>query len=226
MKIQKLALCATLTLATSAALAGGTATVTETQPTGGTSINFGSSVIAPPASATFGIATFSGGAFLLPNAGVYGGTAATPPGSSDFWSIGISGANGTVDTGSITFSQGLSNLTFEWGSPDAYNTITFLGKNDSDIATFTGLSVQSMGPYFNLGDQGVTRYFSFSSPTDPIYSVQMSSPTNAFETANYSYITAAVPEPGTYLFMLAGLVLLGATSWRGRLRTLPLRRTV
>jgi hypothetical protein len=187
-----------------------------TAPTGETSINFGTGAnIDPPAEETYGIATFSGGAFLLPSSNVYGGTSATPPGSTKYWSIGISGANGTIDVGSLKFSTGLSTLSFEWGSPDAYNTITFYDKFGNAIGSYTGLSVEALGPSFNLGDQSITRYFTISSPSDPIYSAILSSPSNAFETASYGYV-AAVPEPQEWAFLIGGLGLMGFASFARR----------
>ena len=203
------------TAAISAQALAGTGTVSGTSATG-TDITFSSTAPAP-ASETFGVATFSGGAFLTPDSGNYGGTSAAPPGSDIYWSVGISGANGTVDTGTATFSQGLSQIGFEWGSPDAYNTITFYGAGGVDLGSFTGAYVQANAPPppFGLGDQSVTEYFTFSSNV-PIYSATYTSTTNAFETANYTYV-AAVPEASDIVFFGAGLLgLLGVVNLRKR----------
>ena len=206
-------LAAAIALSTNAL--AGTATVSHS-PTPGTDITFTSTAPAPAAE-TFGIATFSGGAFLTPDSGNYGGTSAAPPGSDIYWSVGVSGINGSVDTGTVSFSTGLSQIGFEWGSPDAYNTITFYGAGGVDLGSFNGAQVEAMAPPppFNLGDQSVTEYFTFSSSA-PIYSATYTSTTNAFETANYTYV-AAVPEASDFIFFGAGLLgLLGVVNLRKR----------
>jgi hypothetical protein len=185
-------------------------------PTPGTDITFTTTAPAP-ATETFGIGTFSGGAFLTPSPDNYGGTSAAPPGSSIYWSVGPSGANGNVDTASVTFSQGLSQIGFEWGSPDAYNTITFYGAGGVDLGSFNGAYVEANAPPppFGLGDQSVTEYFTFSSNV-PIYSASYLSTTNAFETANYTYV-AAVPEASDFVMFGAGLLaVMGLVGYRKR----------
>jgi hypothetical protein len=210
----KLTLLAAAIVLSAQAYAG---TTVSHSPTPGAAITFTNTAPAP-ATETFGIATFSGGAFLEPSSNNYGGTSAAPPGSGIYWSVGVSGANGNVDTGTATFSEGLSQIGFEWGSPDAYNTITFYGAGGVNLGSFTGAYVESNAPPppFNLGDQSVTEYFTFSS-NSPIYSASYTSTTNAFETANYTYV-AAVPEASDFVFFATGVLgVIAIVSRRKRL---------
>ena len=138
----------------------GSGTVTDGAVSGGTAIVFTPDPVVP-ASDSFGIATFSGGAFLAPDSAGYGGTSAAPPGTSGaYYSVGVSGANGSVDTSNVTFSQGLSSLSFEWGSPDSYNSITFYDKTGTAIGTFDGSYVEATDGYkWSLGDQSAQCIF-------------------------------------------------------------------
>ena len=99
-------------------------------------------------------------------------------------------------TTTLTFSTGVSYLSFLWGTPDTYNVLTVNGVtfHGSDFG-FPDNGVPGSGGYVQFtGTEGtLINTLAFSN----------SPQTNAFETANYSI--TPVPEPETYALLLAGL---------------------
>jgi hypothetical protein len=148
---------------------------------------------------------------LFSNTSLISGVAARPVGSTgNYLSVGNSGTSQGPST--LTFAQGVSYFGFLWGSPDAYNTVTFWNGNTS-LGSFNGSAVlqppngnQSFSSFFNVQTNG----------SDVITSVTFASSGMAFETDNHAYVTAvsAVPEPETYALMLAGLGLVSAVARR------------
>ncbi len=132
------------------------------------------------------------------------GITAVPPGSTgNHWSVGPS-TPGVVNLS----GGGASYYGFLWGSPDAYNTVSFYS-GATLLGAFTGAAVY---PPAN-GDQSIGRYFNFFADTGaPVTKVVFQSSGYALETDNHSVV--AVPEPETYAMMLAGLGLLGAAARR------------
>jgi hypothetical protein len=147
---------------------------------------------------------------LFNNANVISGTAARPVGATgNYLSVGINAAQKGPST--LTFSTGLSYFGFLWGSPDAYNTVTFWN-GATQLASYTGTAVKASAN----GDQTYARYFGVTaSGGDVITKVVFSSSSNAFETDNHAFITA-VPEPETYAMLLAGLGLTAVVARRKR----------
>lgn len=140
------------------------------------------------------------------------GTSARPVGSAgNFYSIGTN--VGQQGPGSVIFDAAVSYFGFLWGSPDAYNTVSFydgatlLGAFDGSAVLVPPNGNQSFSSYFNV----------FAGAGEAITRVEFSSTTNAFETDNHAF-TAAVPEPESYAMLLAGLGLLGAMA-RRRIRS-------
>ena len=135
-----------------------------------------------------------------------------PPGSDYYWSVGVSGGRMALSIPEVSRSRRDCRRSALSGDRQThYNAITFYGAGGVDLGSFNGAQVEEMAPPppFNLGDQSVTEYFTFSSSA-PIYSATYTSTTNAFETANYTYV-AAVPEASDFVFFGAGLLgLLGS----------------
>ncbi|WP_373061494.1 PEP-CTERM sorting domain-containing protein [Gemmatimonas sp.] len=113
----------------------------------------------------------------------------------------------------LTFSTGIRDIGFVWGSPDLYNVLTVnwtnIGGSFSTQFTAVGLGF----PVTN-GDQSVSTSVRFVANTGSQITslVFNNSPqVNAFEAANFS---TTVPEPSTYVLMAAGLAALGLVSKR------------
>ena len=140
----------------------------------------------------------------LPN-----GTSARPPGSTDnFWSIGTS-PSAQNGPGNVSFGSALSYFGFLWGSPDAYNSVSFYN-GATLLGSFDGSAIL-VPPN---GDQTYSRYFNvFAGAGEAITRIVFASGSNAFETDNHAFV-AAVPEPEIYAMMIAGLGLMGFVARR------------
>jgi len=109
---------------------------------------------------------------------------------------------------------GANTLSFLWGSPDAYNTLTFLDKNGNVVGSITGIGATTGPATFNAVDGLITPQtyghdlVTFSD-TDLFYSVVLSSTTNAFEFADLSMSLTSTPLPGALPLFASGLGVVG-----------------
>ena len=149
---------------------------------------------------------------LYNNTALISGVAARPVGSTgNYLSVGNSGTSSGPTT--LTFTQGLSYFGFLWGSPDAYNQVTFWNGN-TQLGSYNGSAV--LAP--PNGDQSFASFFNVSTiGNDVITKVTFASNGMAFETDNHAFVTA-VPEPETYAMMLAGLGLMASIARRRKSR--------
>lgn len=100
----------------------------------------------------------------------------------------------------LAFTAATSYLSFLWGSPDLYNSLTI--NSTSGSQTFTA---QSLGFPVTNGNQSVSQYVRFQASAGTlINSVTFNNvpSQDAFESANFSI--TAVPEPATWAMMLIG----------------------
>lgn len=146
------------------------------------------------------------------------GISARPPGSTgNLWSIGTSPV-AQSGPGMVTFSTGVRYFGFLWGSPDAYNHVSFFDGNEL-LGTFDGSAIL-VPPN---GDQTFSAYFNaFAGPGESISSIVFTSTNNAFETDNHAFISA-VPEPGTVALLGAALGAFGIVRRRKRASALQAR---
>ena len=122
----------------------------------------------------------------------------------NFLAAGPSSGGGAQSV--LTLTSPVSYISFLWGSPDTYNTLTV--NSTTGPQTFTA---SSLGFAVTNGNQSFSQYVQFVAAAGSFITslVFNNNPNvNAFETANFS-IVRAVPEPETYALMLAGLGALG-----------------
>ncbi|MEI7465878.1 MAG: PEP-CTERM sorting domain-containing protein [Burkholderiales bacterium] len=158
---------------------------------------------------------------LKPTGGAYfsasvGGMSAKPPGSiGQWWSLGTSGNQ--AGPGLVHLNTPSSYYGFLWGSPDAYNKVSFL-YNGAVVGSFTGTQVflRANGRQAALAGGQYLNFWAGNG--EQFNEVRFISGGNAFETDNHAvfppvgiavFNAAVVPEPGTYALMLAGLCAIG-----------------
>lgn len=143
-----------------------------------------------------------------------GGITARPPGSvGNFLSVGISGGQGGPIVVNLTAAPA-GYYGFLWGSPDRYNSVEFYD-DETLLKSLSGADVFA-NPNPANGFQGAFsngQYFNaFAGHAEQITRVVLRSTGNAFETDNHAVM--AVPEPGSYALMLAGLGVMGFVAKR------------
>jgi hypothetical protein len=112
----------------------------------------------------------------------------------------------------MTFlSNNIGNIGFLWGSPDVWNRLRVNTNAGFVDFTATGLGFPSV-----TGSQSVSQYvrFTVTNPSNYITSIVFSNDVNqnidAFEATQFNIL----PEPSTYVMMVAGLAGLFAVSKR------------
>lgn len=144
---------------------------------------------------------------LITNTSV-SGVSAQPFGSSGFfWTVGPSdGTPGILD---LTSFGDIFNVSFLWGSVDAYNTIEFLDAANNVLASFNGSNIfnPANGNQTDPNLNPLVRFNVTGGEVTSLARLRLSSTSNAFETDNFTI--NAVPEPATWALMLLGFGLVG-----------------
>lgn len=121
---------------------------------------------------------------------------AKAPGSTAF--LAVPGESVTSGTAVYTSNSFITSFSFDWGTPDSYNALTFTGLNGTTTPV--------------LGTSAAGRYTYTFSAADQIKSVNFSSSNRAFEIDNVS--VTAVPEPATWGLMIGGFLMVGVAARR------------
>lgn len=121
----------------------------------------------------------------------------------------------------LTFTAPVQGVSFLWGSPDLYNLLTVT--TTAGVQTFVAdpslanAAAASLGFAQSNGNQDFSQYVSFAAQgASGIVSLRFDNvpATDAFEVSNFR--VTAIPEPGTYALMIAGLGAVGFIASRRR----------
>jgi hypothetical protein len=158
-----------------------------------------------------GTATLTGGT-VYPSDQPFADIPAGPaPFGGTFLGSGPSSGTPAGTPALLTFTTPINYLSFLWGSPDLYNTLTITTNQDSynfDV------SAASLNFATTNGDQSFSQYVQFQAGAGEIITsaLFLSTTADAFEAANFS--VAAVPEPSTWAMMILGFAGVGFMAYR------------
>lgn len=115
-------------------------------------------------------------------------------------------------TATVTFAELMSEISFDWGSLDEYNTLTINGTDGSAIYVPTPANGDTTSPATN------GRFYAYTTGGTKIQSLTFASKVNSMEVDNISGIISAIPEPTTWAMMLVGFFGLGSALRSSRKR--------
>lgn len=123
------------------------------------------------------------------------------PSGTPYLSV-LSGGSATY-----TFASPVSSFQFDWGSIDAYNTLTINGTAQAIIVPGSNFINPANGDQVSAGTNG--RFTVTGTAGELFTSVTFSSTGNSFEVDNLA-VGAPVPEPATWALMMLGFGGMGA----------------
>ncbi|MCW2389130.1 hypothetical protein M2333_002176 [Sphingobium sp. B11D3B] len=142
----------------------------------------------------------------------------TPPSNSTgappaYATFGSSSYLSVLANGSATINFGAASaVEFDWGSIDAYNTLTVLLDGGSSFVITPGgnFTNDADGNQILANTNGLFQIF--AEGNEKIVGLTLQSSRNSFEIDNLA--TVPVPEPATWAMMIAGLGLVGGVMRR------------
>ncbi len=150
-------------------------------------------------------------------AGSIGGVRAAPagtPANGVYLSLGAS-SSATFDfAGYIPFNKKLKGISLYWGSIDNYNFVDFLRADGSLIQTVGGGQLPQFNGNQTLGATNRRVDFAFNA-LENVSKVRMRSTTSAaFELDSIAASLGPIPEPASWMTMIAGFGLVGIAARR------------
>jgi hypothetical protein len=140
------------------------------------------------------------------------GTAAEPAGDTSHYGAAEPASAGQPFTNAtLTLAPGyeLTSLSFDLGSLDSYNSLTFYSGNGEAPVTFTGSQLTATPDGNQMSDLTNRRYYFTFGAADDIDQIVFSSTYPAFEFDNFAAAVSAVPEPATWAMMIFGFGFVG-----------------
>lgn len=147
--------------------------------------------------------------------GSVGGVRAQPFGSTGGY-ISAGPSDGTPRTLDLSSFGLISEISFIWGSVDAYNTLEVLGSANNVLASFTGAdaAVNPNGNQTSPATNPLAKLTITGADQGLVSGLRFNSSQNAFEVDNVAVQSSAVPEPATWAMMFAGFAILGRSMRR------------
>lgn len=127
-----------------------------------------------------------------------------PTGSSNYLTTNNTDGRGSA---SIFSKNAFSEISFDWGTIDDYNTFALLDQAGNAFYTLTG------SQFLNGANGTAGSRITLASADAGIYGLRLFSSAPAFEVDNVTF-SGAVPEPATWAMMILGFGLVGAAMRR------------
>ena len=142
----------------------------------------------------------TGSNFFFPTGDQPGITAAIPGNNTPYLSVGGGG------NANVSFTSAVRSFSFDYSTVDSYNTLT-VNYTDGGFGTVTGNDILTAGQA--NGSQSGS--FIVNGDGRLISGIRLDTTSNAFEVDNLSTSSnvGGIPEPTTWLMMVAGFGLVG-----------------
>jgi hypothetical protein len=152
------------------------------------------------------------GNFAIVQGSASGQYAAPLGDATHYLAVPIDGSSGSA---TLTLSSPLTSLSIYWGSIDTYNTISFADGNGFSLGSFTGAQIPAAPADGSQANMLNNRRVNFDFGGSSAASVTFTSGSKAFEVDDIAG-TGVVPEPATWVMLIAGMGMVGAAIRRRR----------
>lgn len=145
--------------------------------------------------------------------GLVPGFRAPPAGNTTNY-FAVPGVNGDAPnlalidfTNYIAANRAFRTLSFYWGSVDSYNTLEVIGKNNTILRSIVGNEINNPANGNQTDPFSNQRVFLRFADGEEFTGLRIRSGQRAFELDDIA--GSAVPEPGTWIMLLAGFAMVG-----------------
>lgn len=149
-------------------------------------------------------------------AGNISGQRAAPAGTplgGVYQSIGTNGSSTFNFVNYLPANRAVTGFSLYWGSVDALNSIDFINDADVVVGSFTGNQLPVSNGNQTLATTNPRVTFLIDG-FDKIQKVRLRSGSNAFEYDTIAITTGPLPEPSSWVMLLAGFGFIGAAMRR------------